>query len=106
MSRFFLLIGLCLVPILTVAEPPHRQTSPGSGLNGKVCRELTPAEQKRLVVEWGKPRLAPRNRSYGTRIAIPGQAFLKSADGKTKEPLKGIVVASVIVAVKPETKPD
>jgi hypothetical protein len=104
MSRLCLLIGLCLLPILALAEPPRSEHRHGSGLNGQKCRELTEEEQGRLVVEWDKPRI--EDDRHGKRICIPGQAYLKSADGKSREPVKGVVIAAVIISHRPDTKPN
>lgn len=104
MSRLALLLGLCFLPIIALAAPPQGKHEYGQGLQGQKCRQLTKDEQERLVVEWGKPSI--EDNRYGKRIRIPGQAFLKSAEGKTRELVEGVVIATVIIAQQPDSKPD
>src|SRR5579871_388119 len=104
MLRLVPLIGLCLLPIFTPAEPPRGERRQGESLWGLKCRELTKEEQGRLVVEWGKPSIEPGRE--GKSILIPGRAFLKTADGKTREPVKGIVIATVIISRQPDARPN
>lgn len=61
-------------------------SSSGVGLHGQKCRELTEDEQRRLVVEWGKPTIVERR--LGDYICLPAKTFLINADESSREPIK------------------
>jgi hypothetical protein len=100
-------LGLVALAAAVQAEPPRDTSRHGLGLqSGQYCRMLTEDERRRLVIEWGKPSIVVDRRDTEKLVRIPAQVFLTSADGKKREPLKGVVIAAVLVAVQPDKKSD
>jgi hypothetical protein len=107
MLKLILGLGFLALTAFVRAEPPRGTSQQGMGLQpGQSCRALTEDERRRLVIEWGKPSIVEERFEHEKLVRIPAQVFLASADGKKREPLKGVVIAAVLVAVQPDKKPD